>query len=126
MTQRTDQIGSVLRRALQAQISRGLADPRVRGLISITGVSVSPDLADATVRVSVVPAEHEQLTLHGLRHAASHLRARVKPELRLRRVPRLHFQLDPSIKRQAELDAAIRDADGESDGPGAAAEDSDS
>ena len=58
--------------------------------------------ANATVFVSVIPPEHEELTLHGLRHAASHLRTAVGRQVRMRRVPALAFKRDPSLKTQVQ------------------------
>ncbi len=107
MTQRTEQVASLIRNAVQSTVSRGLHDPRIRGLISITQVTVSADLSWATVYVSVLPAEHGALTLHGLRHAASRIRSQLGRAVRLRHVPRLSFELDDSIKKQSEVLAAL-------------------
>ena len=110
MSLHTDQVASVLRRAIQQVLSRGLNDPRVQGLISVTQVQVSDDLADATVSVSVLPAERGELTLHGLRHAARHIRTEVGKAVRMRRLPRFSFKLDESLKKEAQIIAAINEA----------------
>ena len=107
MSQRLDQLGSVIQIAVQRVITRGLNDPRVRGLISVTKVELAPDLADARVFVSVLPAEHSELTMHGLRNAARHIQSEIADEVVARRLPRLSFHLDESLKRQAEVDAAL-------------------
>jgi ribosome-binding factor A len=109
MSQRTAQIASVIQTAVQRVITRGLNDPRVRGLISVTKVEVSPDLADARVFVSVLPAEHSELTMHGLRSAAGFIQSEIAGEVAARRLPRLSFRLDESLKKQAALDEAIRE-----------------
>ena len=77
MSIRTEQVASLIQRAVQAQLSRGLNDPRIRGMISVTKVTVSPDLSDATIYVSVMPDKHTNLTLCGLQHAAPHLQRQV-------------------------------------------------
>lgn len=107
MSQRTEQIASVIQTAVQRVITRGLNDPRVRGLISVTKVEVSPDLSDARVFVSVLPAEHSELTMHGLRSAAGHIQSEIAKEVAARRLPRLSFRLDESLKKHAALDQAI-------------------
>jgi ribosome-binding factor A len=112
-----DQISSVLQRAVQEVISRGLNDPRVRGLISVTSVTISEDRREATVRVSVLPAEHAELTMHGLRHATPHVQSKVANTVRARRVPTLHFRLDESLKKQADVLAAIRRNESQEDTP---------
>ena len=73
-------------------------------------MTVSPDLADASVGISVLPQEHAELTLHGLRSAAGHLQRAVARALSMKRVPRLSFQLDRSLKRLAEIDSALAEA----------------
>ncbi|NNF44452.1 MAG: 30S ribosome-binding factor RbfA [Phycisphaerales bacterium] len=110
MSVHNDQIVSVLTRALQEVLSRGLNDPRVRGLLSVTKVKVSPDQAAATVWVSVLPAEHADLSMHGLKSAATHIRRQVGERVRIRRMPQLHFKLDQSIKREAGILHAIEEA----------------
>jgi ribosome-binding factor A len=107
MSQRLDQLGSVIQIAVQRVITRGLNDPRIRGLISITKVDVAPDLADARVFVSILPAEHSELTMHGLQSAARHIQSEIADEVVARRLPRLSFQLDESLKRQAVVDEAL-------------------
>jgi ribosome-binding factor A len=99
-----------VQRIVQTEIQRGLSDPRLRGLVTVLGVDVSPDLEDASVRVSVLPAELGPLSVQALQHAAAHLRRTVLKESRVRHAPRLRFVLDDSLKRAAELDAAMREA----------------
>ena len=103
-------MGSLLRRTVQEVLDRGLADPRIRGLISVGSVRVSEDFADATVMISVMPAVHATLTMHGLRAAAPRIRASVAKRADLRRTPRLHFRLDSVARREADVLAAIRQA----------------
>jgi len=71
---RAGKLASTIRKSIQESLSRGLGDPRIRGLVSITAVDVSPDLSQASVLVSVVPERHEQTVLHGLRAATGRLR----------------------------------------------------
>jgi ribosome-binding factor A len=108
MTVRIEQIASTLRRAVQDRITRGLNDPRIRGLVSITSVEVAPDLSEAYIGVSVLPGEHAALTLRGLESASGRLRGEIGRAMRLRAMPRLLFRLDDSLKKMAALDAAIR------------------
>lgn len=110
MSHRPKQVASGLQRAIQQVINRGLQDPRVRGLITITEVRVSSDLRDATVMVSVTPEEHEALTLHGIRSAAKHIRRQAGELVRMRTLPTLHFKIDRAGKEQAKIIAAINRA----------------
>jgi len=103
MSVQSDQAVSTLRRAVQEVLSRGLHDPRVRGLVSVTRVDLSTDQGNATVHVSVLPAEHGELTLHGIRHATSYIRSETAKRVAFRRMPALSFRLDNAIKREAEV-----------------------
>lgn len=107
MSRRTERVASAIERALQDLLARGLNDPRVKGLVTVTKVRVSEDLAAAVVSVSVLPAEHETVTLHGLRSAAAFIRRQIGDKVEIRKLPSLEFQLDRSIKREAEVLAAL-------------------
>ncbi len=110
MTRHREQIDSVVKRALQKVLARGLADPRIKGLVSVTRVSVSPDSSEARVWCSVLPVESGRSTLLGLNAAAGWIGRRLGDEVHMRRVPRLRFLLDESIKKEARVLGAIRDA----------------
>lgn len=107
MSHKKEHLESALQRAVQEVIARRLADPRITGLISVTGVSVSPDGSEAILRISVLPEDRQELTLHGLRHAAERIRRDVGDLIVVRRMPRLEFRLDDTLKRQAAALAAI-------------------
>jgi len=107
MTQHHQQVTSEIQRAVQTIISRGLNDPRVRGLITVTQVNLSPDFAQATLFVSILPSEYESLTFHGLSHATSHIRYQLSRAVSMRKVPRIEFRLDKSIKKQNQVLSAI-------------------
>ena len=107
MSLHTDQVASVIQRAVQAVLTRGLNDPRVRGMISVTQVKVSADLNKARIYISIIPPEHAELAMHGLRNAADHVRHEISSAVRLRRVPRLTFHLDEALKKEAAVLAAI-------------------
>ncbi len=107
MSHRREQLAADLRRAIQDAISRGLHDPRVRGLITVTDVRVSQDLREATVFVSVLPDDAQELTLHGLISAAPHLRHALGGSVRARSIPHLHFKADTSTKREAGVLRAL-------------------
>ncbi len=110
MTRHQEQIDAVVHRAVQKVLSRGLNDPRVRGLVSVTRVSVSPDSSEARVWVSVLPQTHAKGSLHGLNAASGWIGRKVGDEVRMRRVPRLRFVLDEAIKKEARVLGAIREA----------------
>ena len=107
MSHRIAQIESTLKRAISTILAQKLSDPRIEGLVSVTRVTVSPDLHDAQVYVTVLPAKNQTRAIYGLQHAAVHIHARVMKEVALKKIPHLDFRLDDSLKRQAVVDQAI-------------------
>lgn len=109
MSQRADRISALLREAIQNVITRGLSDPRIRGMVTVVKVKTADDLSRATVTVSVMPFEHSELTMHGLKAASAHIRRQVGSATAIRRVPQFVFKLDTSSARQAKvLDALAK------------------
>ena len=110
MSRRREQRESVLLRAVQEVLSRGLADPRIRGLLTVTGVRLTEDGKQAFISVSVLPEERADLTMHGLRAATTHIRRDMMKKVRLREMPSIEFRLDGRIKQQAGVLGAINRA----------------
>ena len=94
-------------RAVVAETVAGLQDPRI-GLVTVTGVSVSPDLREGTVYVSVLGGERKRrASLAGLESAHGLLQARLGRELSLKRTPHLTFEYDPSVERGVRMTKLI-------------------
>ena len=110
MPHRKEHLEATLQRVLGQLLTRGLADPRVKGMISVTGVTVTPDGEEALVKVSVLPGEHAKTTVEGLKSASHHLRVEAGRRLETRRMPTLRFEQDDSLKKQAEVLQAIQQA----------------
>ncbi|MEX0741619.1 MAG: 30S ribosome-binding factor RbfA [Phycisphaeraceae bacterium] len=110
MSRRREQFTSTLTRALSTVLTTRLNDPRIAGMITVTKMEVSPDFRHAVVGISVMPEKHESRTLHGLKHAARHIQALLYKEVRTRTIPHLHFELDRSLKKQADMLDLIRKA----------------
>jgi len=94
-------------RAVVAEAVRDLKDPRI-GLVTVTGVAVTPDLREATVYVSVLGnARKRRATLAGLESAHGVLQARINRELSLRRTPTLAFAYDEAVERGVRMTKLI-------------------
>ena len=104
---RTRRVSELIRRELSTLIAREVDDQRVK-LVSITGVTVSRDLKQATVYVSSVEksvsaAETEKI----LNHAGKYLRYLLGQHTHLRTTPALLFKYDDSIRRGVEMSTLI-------------------
>ncbi len=98
---------------LQEEISRMIMrqevkDPRISTLLTVSGVSISPDMAYAKVRVSAVS---DDLPLHtaveALNHAAGFIQKLLASKIRLRFTPRLTFLEDTSVREGFEINQLI-------------------
>jgi ribosome-binding factor A len=94
-------------RAVVAEAIGGLQDPRI-GLVTVTGVSVSPDLREGVVYVSVLGNEKRRAaTLAGLESAHAIVQARIARELHLKRTPHLTFEYDPAVEQGVRMTKLI-------------------
>lgn len=107
MSNHRQQLESTLTRAIQSVLAKGLSDPRVSGLITVTSVELIGDDTIANVYISVYPRDRERLTLHGLKHAAKHIRHQVSDLVLTRLMPELRFKIDLKQRQQDELTEAL-------------------
>ena len=102
MTDRMRRVNESVR-AVVADAIGELSDPRI-GLVTVTGVEVSPDLHDTRVYVSVFGgAKKQRAALAGLEAAHGVLQAHLARELRMKRTPILAFEYDPSVERGVHM-----------------------
>jgi len=94
-------------RAVVAEAITELKDPRI-GIVTVTGVEVSPDLREGRVYVSVLGNEKKRrATLAGLQSAHGVLQGRIARELNLKRTPQLSFEYDPTVERGVRMTQLI-------------------
>ncbi|MEI6288638.1 MAG: 30S ribosome-binding factor RbfA [bacterium] len=76
-------------------------------LITITSVSVSPDLSSAKIFVSVMPTEQKKEAMKILINGRGNLQKLLGQEIVLRRTPKLIFLIDEIGEKVAELDRLL-------------------
>ncbi|HEY9032830.1 MAG TPA: 30S ribosome-binding factor RbfA [Pseudomonadales bacterium] len=106
---RTQRVADFLRKELSQLIQFELRDPRL-GMVSITDVEVSRDLAHAKVFVTVLGCDDKQAaeeSLMALTGAAGFLRSQLARIATMRTVPQLHFVFDESVQRGLRLSSLI-------------------
>ena len=105
---RPDRVAAAIREEVAGFLADGVKDPRVRGLVTVTGVDVSRDLRHARIFVSVLGSDTERdETLVALGDLSAHLRGRVGRALRLRVAPELAFLRDESVARAARIETLL-------------------
>lgn len=100
---RRERVADLVRETLARAVREDLRDPRI-GFVTVTGVTLSPDLRNARVFVSTLETERRDRTLEALRHAAPFLRRKLAREAGLRFTPTLEFRWDESIESGARVD----------------------
>ncbi len=129
MSSRVQRVADQIQRELASLIQMEVNDPRV-GMVSVTAVSVSRDLAHAKVYVTVLnsltedseindstlsePGSLDKLeieeNINALNKAAGYLRSLLAKRLSTRSVPKLRFYYDSSIERGQQLSSLIDSA----------------
>ena len=100
---RMRKIGEEILRELSRLVS-ALKDPRVGGLVSLTHVDVTNDLAYARVFVSVLDSTADAgVVMEGLESASGYLRRELAHAMSLRHTPLLRFVADDSMIRGARI-----------------------
>ena len=108
-SQRQLRVGEMLRHALSDILTRDtFFDPDLDGVsVTISEISVSPDLSNARVYTMPLGGERSDTVLPALNRLAPVLQREVAGRVHLRRVPRLKFLLDDSFENAARLNVVF-------------------
>jgi ribosome-binding factor A len=104
MTRRTERLNQQIQTELSDLLRKHVNDPRLSGMISITGVEISKDFRDAKIYVSAMgdTANRDEI-LKGFNSASGFLRRELAHRLNIRVTPLLEFYFDDSIERAVNL-----------------------
>ncbi len=112
MSRRTERLNKAIQQEISRLLGREVNDPRLNSLISVTRVSVSPDLKHAKVFISTMGDETaKEEVLAGFNAASGFLRREIASHLQLRYALQLSFHYDDSIERGAKVLELIRQVD---------------
>lgn len=127
-SQRQLRVGEEIRRVLARVLERGtLHDPALYDApVTISEVTVTPDLRNATVWIVPLGGGEAGELLAGLTRNAGRLAGLVARDIKLKFAPRLRFERDTAFDTSSRIDALLRDpvvrrdvesaeADGETD-----------
>jgi ribosome-binding factor A len=105
---RSDRVAAAMREEIATFLANDVKDPRILGLVTVTGVEITRDLRHARVFVSVLGSEAQRAaTFDGLVGVATHLRGRVGRALRLRVAPEIEFRNDESVAHAAHIEQLL-------------------
>jgi len=103
---RAERVRAAIKEVLAAEVER-LRDPGL-GFITITDVTMTPDLRNAKAYYTVLGEQVEVEASHdALARATKHLRSAIAHQVRLRYAPTLEFVHDPVPDRTARLEEII-------------------
>jgi ribosome-binding factor A len=105
---RSQRLNILLREEIADIIMKRVKDPRF-GFVTVTEVSLSPDLKIAHVYISVFKREEQEVALEILNSAKGVIRSEVAKRVRSKYIPQLEFRIDESIDRGFEIDKLLRD-----------------
>jgi ribosome-binding factor A len=106
---RTRRVAELIRRALADIIRNQLSDQGL-GLLSITSTEVTRDLSRATVFITLLGGETDQVrVIEILNEESNVLRHELSKTLNLRHTPQIEFRYDFSIERGVRLARLIDD-----------------
>jgi ribosome-binding factor A len=107
---RSGRLSDQIQRDLAEIIRLELKDPRV-GLVTITAVELTPDLAHARIFFTTLSETvSPEATAEVLQGASGFLRSRLAHALKTRTVPQLHFKYDFSVGEGMRLSRLIDEA----------------
>ncbi len=116
-SRRQEKVAHIIRNAVSDAIRDGLNDPRIEGLISVTRVSVSADLRNADVYISIFGTDEkaQKRTFIALTGARSRIQSFLAEEVDCKFCPVIRFRQDEAFKKTLEtmniIDQAIKELD---------------
>ena len=106
---RPERLAEALKEGIAEVVEFELDDPRLDA-VTVTEVSVAPDLRDAKVYVLINGSEDEVTdALKALKHAATFVRQQIAMDLSLRFTPHLHFVRDSAEENAARVGELLQD-----------------
>ena len=113
-TQRQKKIAGLIQQDLAEILQRAATDGGLKGVIlTVSKVSVSPDLSVARVYVSIFPSKEAKPLLKGIQAEHAKIRHELAQRTRhqLRRVPELNFFLDDSLDYIEDIEKSLEDGE---------------
>lgn len=108
---RTERVGQQIQKEIAVILQREVKDPRL-GMVTVSSVSVTRDLAHAKIHVSFFEDDAEKIkeSIEILNDAAGYVRSLVASRVRVRIMPQLHFFYDNSLVEGVRMSRLVDDA----------------
>lgn len=106
---RTDRIADAIQKAVAMIIQQEMKDHKL-GMVTISEVSVSKDLAHAKIYVNVFPDEQGVESVKTLNKASAFMRGLLAKQVKTRVTPQLRFIYDDTTLKANKLSKIIDEA----------------
>src|SRR5262249_1018912 len=106
-SRRPERVSELLLQAVAEVLLREVKDPRVSG-VTLTGVTVSPDLKIAKIFFSTLRSDDQAAAAAGLRSAPPYIKRQIASRLQLRHTPDLQFLYDTTLEKANRLESLLR------------------
>ncbi len=116
MSRRTEQVARLLTHIIGDIVLKELSDPRLSGLVTITGAKVAPDLRTATIYFSVLGDEADwTAATEALNGAAGFIQRLLAKRIVLKVTPKLSFVPDRTMEKAQRIEQILIDLPREED-----------
>ena len=104
---RVSQVAELLRTEINKIIIRDFEPPQGL-LISISEVTISPDLKNATAYISIIPDNKIGSGLEAIKKFSGHIQKEIGRHLAIRVTPKIKWQLDERDLKYKKIDEALK------------------
>lgn len=101
MSQRIEKVQELLRQEAATYLSQ---NSNKQSLITVTRASVSKDLKNATVYLTVYPEDQQQIALDFCNRKGGEFKEYIKSRLKMKRIPFVTFDIDYGEKNRQRID----------------------
>jgi ribosome-binding factor A len=109
MSRRTEQVAELLRQEINKVIVKDF-EPPAGMLVSVTEVTVAPNLKNATAFLSVIPTNKLGTGLEAIKKFSGHIQKEINKHLVIKFVPKIHWQIDERDLKYKEIDQALAES----------------
>lgn len=107
MSKKTEQVAELLRQTINNILIKDFEPPQGT-LISVSEVTVAPDLKNATAFISVIPQNRLGSSLEIIKKFGGHVQREVNKKLILRSIPKIQWKIDDRDIKYKAIDEALK------------------
>ncbi len=107
MSERLEKVSTLIRELAAQYLAR---ENNKTSLITVTKVTVSPDLKNATIYITVIPDDKENTALLFAKRKRSDIRDYLKQNMETRMIPFLDIMIDKGEKNRQKIDELLRNS----------------